>query len=279
MSKKKLKKSENQNINYTENTKNTQNTENTQNIRYDIIYNIVISIIIPLVSQIFYYVVSVKYEEFYGVPKFYFNNNLQQDYIIQGVFVISIILLFSSPYIIKRILKKTKLNYFESLLSIIPGIFSFYLLFSFNIFIVDKYNFYIYFMVEIFGLKVYAWIIFFICIFLSLLIGIIYFLVCSRDEKKGTIISLFKGIVVFMGVISILLISRFGPSDKKQYEIIQGENSEYNIIVGYYKDSAIVMKKEFLENGKIKIKKGDYKIESIEGKEISYFYFDEVCSE
>lgn len=276
MSKKKLKKSENQNINYTENTKNTKNT---QNIRYDIIYNIVISIIMPLVSQIFYYFVSVKYEEFYGVPKFYFNNNLQQDYIIQGFFVISIILLFSSPYIIKRILKKTKLNYFESLLSIIPGIFSFYLLFSFNIFIVDEYNFYICFMVEIFGLKVYAWIIFFICIFLSLLIGRIYFLVCSRDEKKGTIISLFKGIVVFMGVISILLISRFGPSDKKQYEIIQGENSEYNIIVGYYKDSAIVMKKESLENGKIKIKKGDYKIESIEGKEISYFYFDEVCSE
>lgn len=275
MSKKKLKKSENQNINCTE---NTENTKNTQNIWYDIIYNIVI-FIIPLVPQIFDYVVSVKYEEFYGVPKFYFNNNLQQDYIIQGVFVISIMLLFSSPYIIKRILKKTKLNYFESLLSIIPGIFSFCLLFSFNIFIVDEYNFYICFMVKIFGLKVYAWIIFFICIFLSLLIGIIYFLVCSRDEKKGTIISLFKGIVVLMVLISMLPTLRFTPSNKKQYEIIQGENSEYNIIVGYYKDLAIVMKKEFLENGKIKIKKGDYKIESIEGKEISYFYFDEVCSE
>ena len=130
-------------------------------------------------------------------------------------------------------------------------------------------------MVKIFGLKVYAWI----CIFLSLLIGRIYFLVCSRDEKKGIIISSFKCIVVIMVLISMLPTLRFIPSNKKEYEIIQGENSEYNIIVGYYKDSAIVMKKESLENGKIKIKKGDYKIESIEGKEISYFYFDSVCSE
>ena len=261
MNKKKFK---NKNLNY------------TQNIRYDIIYNIVIFIIIPLVSQIFYYFVYLKYEEFYGIPKFHFNNNLQQDYIIQCVYVISIMLVFSSPYIIKRTLKKTKLNVFESLLlSIIFSILSFCILFSFNIFIVDEYNFYICFMVKIFGLKVYAWI----CIFLSLLIGRIYFLVCSRDEKKGIIISSFKCIVVIMVLISMLPTLRFIPSNKKEYEIIQGENSEYNIIVGYYKDSAIVMKKESLENGKIKIKKGDYKIESIEGKEISYFYFDSVCSE
>lgn len=262
MNKKKFK---NKNLNY------------TQNIRYDIIYNIVIFIIIPLVSQIFYYFVYLKYEEFYGIPKFHFNNNLQQDYIIQCVYVISIMLVFSSPYIIKRTLKKTKLNVFESLLlSIILSILSCCILFNFNISIIfGVYNFYICFMVKIFGLKVYAWI----CIFLSLLIGRIYFLVCSRDEKKGIIISSFKCIVVIMVLISMLPTLRFIPSNKKEYEIIQGENLEYNIIVGYYKDSAIVMKKESLENGKIKIKKGDYKIESIEGKEISYFYFDSVCSE
>ena len=272
MKKKKIKKFENENLNY---------IENTQNIWNDIIYNIVISIIIPLVPQIFYYFVYLKYEEFYGVPKFYFNNNLQQDYIIQGVYVISIMLLFSSPYTIKRILKKTKLNIFGSLLlSIILSIISFYIFFGFNVsIIVGIYNFYICFIVEIFGLKVYAWIIFFICIFFSLLIGIISFLVYSRDEKKWIIIFSFKCIVVCMVLISMLQILRFIPSNKKEYEIIKGENSEYNIIVGYYKDSAIVMKKEFLENGKIKIKKGDYKIESIEGKEISYFYFDSVCSE
>lgn len=245
------------------------------------IYGIVIFLIITVLHKIFDYFVYLKYEQFYGIPKFYFYNNSLHDYIMQGVFVISIMFVFSSPYMIKKILKKTKLNYFGSLLlSIIFSILSFYILFSFNVsIIVGVYNFYICFMVKIFGLKVYAWIIFFICIFLSLLIGRIYFLVFNRDEKEDIIIILFKCIVVFMVVISLLLTLRLEPSNKKQYEIIQGENSEYNIIVGYYKDSAIVMKKESLENGKIKIKKGDYKIESIEGKEISYFYFDSVCSE
>ena len=46
----------------------------------------------------------------------------------------------------------------------------------------------------------------------------------------------------------------------------------------YFKINPTTLK-VWKDNGKIKIKKGDYKIESIEGKEISYFYFDSVSSE
>ena len=52
------------------------------------------------------YFYSLKAEQFYGIPKFYFYDNLQADYIMKAVFLMATIMLFFSPFMIKRFLKK-----------------------------------------------------------------------------------------------------------------------------------------------------------------------------
>ena len=76
----------------------------------------------------------------------------------------------------------------------------------------------------------------------------------------------------------------FTPNNKKNYEIIQVGKLECNVIVGYYKDSAIIMKGKIDyqnsdSNSHLKIKKGYYKLESIEEKDLAYYCFDLVTCE
>ena len=58
------------------------------------------------------------------------------------------------------------------------------------------------------------------------------------------------------------------------------KDSEYNMIVGYYNDSAILMRSEInLSNHPIKITKGAYKLESIKGKNLTYYHFESITCE
>ena len=76
----------------------------------------------------------------------------------------------------------------------------------------------------------------------------------------------------------------FTPNNKKDYEIIQVVNLECNVIIGYYKNSAIIMKGKIDYqnnnlNGHLKIKKGRYRIESTEERNLEYCGFDLVTCE
>ena len=84
-------------------------------------------------------------------------------------------------------------------------------------------------------------------------------------------------------IVAVLMFSStlFTPNNKKKYEIIQVGKLECNVIVGYYKDSAIIMNGKIDyqnsdSNSHLKIKKGYYKLESIEEKDLVYCGFDSV---
>ena len=71
--------------------------------------------VLGILYGIIRYFYSLMAEQFYGIPKFYFYDSLQTDYIIKVMFFLAMIMIFFSPLMIKRILKKNKLKIFESL--------------------------------------------------------------------------------------------------------------------------------------------------------------------
>ena len=93
-------------------------------------------------------------------------------------------------------------------------------------------------------------------------------------------------VIIFIVIVMVLIFNStlFTPNNKKNYEIIQVGKLECNVIVGYYKDSAIIMKGKIDyqnsdSNSHLKIKKGYYKLESIEEKDLVYYGFDLVTCE
>ncbi|WP_143604304.1 hypothetical protein [Streptobacillus ratti] len=77
---------------------------------------------------------------------------------------------------------------------------------------------------------------------------------------------------VFVSTIMLIILTtymmyinseKFIIENKKSYEIIEENNKEYNVVIGYYKDSAILMKGKinWLNEGKdsyLEISRGEY---------------------
>lgn len=204
---------------------------------------------------------------------------------------------------IKKFLKKNKLRFFESLC------YSFFL--AFVVFYVALI-FCVSFVTGTLQMKVDDRILFPICIFLGLASWATYFLIFYTDltedqtiderktdkkkEQKEKIIELktkadkialafaiVTEISVFMFALLIIYSAPFRPENKKNYEIVQGENSEYKIITGYYKDSAVLMKGKInRQNSKsisLNITKGNYKLVPIKNKNLVYCHFNLVICE
>jgi len=250
---------------------------------------------------------SLKAEEFYGIPKFYFYDNLQLDYIMNVAFFIMTITLFLSPIMIKRFLKENKLKTFESL------VYSFllaFLAFCLSLEFCDL------FIINILHITGYYSILLGVCIVIAIISWVVYFFVFKTDltehsnidkqetknnknnkNKKDAPVELKtkKDIIAFtfavvttaiIGIIAVLMsnLTLFTPNNKKKYEIIPVGKLECNVIVGYYKDSAIIMKgkrdyRNSDSNSHLKIKKGYYKIGSIEEKDLVYYAFSSVTCE
>ena len=70
------------------------------------------------------------------------------------------------------------------------------------------------------------------------------------------------------------------PEHIKKYEIIKNPETEYNVIVGYYNGSAVLMKGEINKTKwntyTINILKGQYRITSINNTNLEYYYFKTV---
>ena len=250
------------------------------------------------------YFYSLKAEQFYGIPKFYFYDNLQADYIMNAVLFMATIMLIFSPFMIKKFLKKNKLKFFESL--------GFSFLLAFLVFYLSL-EFCVSFITNTLHITGYDSVLLVVCIVVAIISWVVYFFVFKTDltehsnidkeetkedkNKKDTPVELKtkENIIIFalaivtttiIAIIAVLIFSStlFTPNNKKSYEIIKVGEQECNVIVGYYKDAAIIIKgkidyKNSDSNSQLKIKKGYYKIESIEEKDLAYYYFDLVTSE
>lgn len=115
----------------------------------------------------------------------------------------------------------------------------------------------------------------------------------EENEKFNKSFPNLKWIVFVLYIIIVLspfIILAIGtikyPSNKKNYEIIQNNTEKYNVIIGHYKDKAILMKGEIInrrENDKfeviLKIKKGDYMLKNVEEEVINFKRFDKIVIE
>lgn len=252
------------------------------------------------------YIYSLKAEQFYGIPKFYFYDNLQADYIMNAVFFMVTIMLFFSPFMIKKFLKKNKLNIFESL------VHSFWL--AFLVFYLSL-AFCVSFIRNTLHITGYDSVLLGVCIVVAIISWVVYFFAFKTDlteqpniDKQETkedknkkdasvelktkeninvlALAIVTTPIIIIVIVAVLMFSStlFTPNNKKNYEIIQVGKLEYNVIVGYYKDSAIIMKGKIDyqnsdSNSHLKIKKRYYKLESIEEKDLVYYGFDLVTCE
>lgn len=248
------------------------------------------------------YIYSLKAEQFYGIPKFYFYDNLQADYIMNVVFFMATIMLFFSPFVIKRFLKKNKLKILESL--------GYSFLFAFLVFYLSLV-FCVSFIMNTLHITGYDSVLLGVCIVVAIISWIVYFFAFKTDltehtnidkqetkedkNKKDASVELKtkENIIVFalaivitiiIAIVAVLMFSStlFTPNNKKNYEIIQVGKLECNVIIGYYKDSAIIMKGKIDysdSNSHLKIKRRYYKLESIEEKDLVYRGFDLVTCE
>lgn len=250
------------------------------------------------------YYYSIKAEQFYGIPRFYFYDNLQADYIMNVVFFMATVMFFFSPLMIKRFLKKNKLKISESIwYSFLLAFFVLYLSLAFCVsFIMNTLH-----------ITGYDSVLLGVCIVVAIISWFVYFNVfktnltenpnideqktkedeskkdaSTKPKTKKKIILIAFAIVTttIICIIGVLMLNSplFRPNNKKNYEIIQLGKLEYNVIVGYYKDSAIIMKGKIdyqnsNSNSHLKIEKGYYKLESIEEKDLVYCSFDLVTCE
>lgn len=260
----------------------------------------VVLTVLGVLYGIIRYFYSIEAEQFYGIPKFYFYDNLQVDYAMSAVFFMATIMFCFSPIMKKRFLKKNKLNIFKILAySFLYAFLVFYLLLVFCVsFIMNTLH-----------ITGYDSVLLGVCIVVAIISWVVYFFALKTDltdhpniDKQETeedknkadapdelktknIIAFALAIVttILIVIVAVLIFSStlFTPNNKKKYEIIQVGKSECNVIVGYYKDSAIIMKGKIdYQNSdsysQLKIKKRYYKLESIEEKDLIYCGFDSV---
>lgn len=225
-------------------------------------------------KEIFHYMYLNNAEKFYGVPKIYFDDNLIDNYIMNIIFLIASIVILFSPIIIK-IFPEYKLKKIENIM--ISVLISLLILFALWT-LCDEY------VIVFFDTSKNYGIVLLICLALSIFSGVIYYLVfnavCSDDspnQKNNIIYNINVYIAIFIMFIIIFLLSRADNiTHKKDYEFVENTNSEYNVIVGKYKDSVILMKGNIDSKGNFEIEKFHYRIESIEGKNLGYYQFKSV---
>lgn len=252
---------------------------------------------------LYYYFYSINAEQFYGVPKFYFYDNLYVDYLVKIILFIITIIIFFFPQEIKSFLSRNKLSVLESLLySSLFGVFAF----------VVSLIFFFSFLIDILKESEYLYFILYGCAIFGVITLCVYFLIFRNDSKEYlnnkqeinsnkvkhksffmpktsddiiNIFSLVIGIIV-IGMILLLMYHslQFNPDNKKRYEIIEENDMECKVIIGYYKDLAILMDGKISWSDEktkkyLKITKDEYKLESIKNKKLKYYKFNKIICE
>ena len=253
-----------------------------------------------------HYFYSLNAEQFYGIPRSYFYDNLQIDYTMKLLTFIPYIMILLSPIIIKKYFNKLK-----KLDSFAASIFPAFLVLSFWVNFCDSI------IINTLHILVQDSIFVVSCVVILIIFLILYFFAFStdfsehknNDKQKVEIINdkndeieviktkvnnnfskfdviIFIAIFIVLVSICIMLYNStlFTPKNKINYEIFEVGQSKYNVIVGTYKDSVIIMEgmiepSNNNSGSNLKITKYNYKIVSIEEKELEYCSFNLVSSE
>lgn len=105
----------------------------------------------------------------------------------------------------------------------------------------------------------------------------------DAEEWLGTsnfIKFLYVLVCVLVTINALVLLVKLSPlevKNQKSYEFISGEESGYRIIVEHYQDSVVLMQGS-IDDGKLEIEKGDYRIEPLGKRQIEYKQFKDVDS-
>lgn len=260
-----------------------------------------------IIKNFYSYVYSIKAEEFYGVPRHYFHENILGSVNINILFFVVCIFVIISPLLIKRAMRRKKLSNFEGIIySLMVSLFVLQILFMSAIRLIDTLKINI--SNKIFGIISIEKIIL-ISIFIVFIISLyVYFkLFTSEDpniEEKTEEIKEMKRIIqdkhdlnaitiMFATIIFVLLINivfligslfDINLENKKAYEVAEVkkidnlDKNEVMLVVGYYKDKVMLMNIVDEKDNKIIFQKYSYEFEPIENLKMEFVKFENVKS-
>jgi|GEM_PF-1496665 hypothetical protein len=247
---------------------------------------------------------SIGAERLYGVPRIYFYNDVSTEYLFAIIAPAYCAVVFLYPLIIRRFGKIGRISLFNAfLMSCSYASFVFYLTAIFcNSLITSTRN-----------PKWYDIVMFVLCVILGIITFLTYFYFCrygyidnikdksevecgkeaidndnkiksSNKNKKTNLFAVLLAIIITSTVFMVARLSSMktshNPEHIKKYEIIKNPETEYNVIVGYYNGSAVLMKGEINKTKwntyTINILKGQYRITSINNTNLEYYYFKTV---
>lgn len=251
-----------------------------------------------VIKNIYYFWYSLEAEQFYGIPRRYFYENILGDVNIYLILILIFILILLSPPIIKKWLKKRRTSNLEAVgYSFFISMLIFYVLLNFAIYVIN-------------GLKIKCLSLRTGILIIIGIISLVSFFVYRKlfveedesileennyatdkkskidTEKKGVVYPSF-GIVFAIAVVcaTVLFFSQIKlPPYINTYEVVYEDNCPKKIVIGEYKECYIlidiikmedemkgrklVFKKYFYElKEKDNLKIGNLKFEQVEGEE------------
>lgn len=254
-----------------------------------------------LIKNMYSFYYSIQAEQFYGIPRKYFYENVLGDVNISLILVLLFILVLLSPTIIKKCLK-VRISLFDAV--VCSGMISIsihYILLLTVMQILDTFK------LDYINNSKYLCIGILISIFCIMVLSFFVYiklftsgdskLIDNTDiekqeiqntvKKRKILHTIFAVIFTFL-VMSILLLFFSNielPSNKKNYEVVQEKNNVKKIVVVDYKDFYILMdtkeiKKVKLKNNeegnKLVFKKYRYELKRKENNKIIYYNFKQV---
>lgn len=261
-------------------------------------------VVIGEVLKLDRFLCSISAERLYGVPRFYFYNDVFTEYLFAIIAPVYFAIVFLYPIIIRRFGKIGRISLFNSFfMSCSYASLVFYLTAIFCNSLITSTR----------SPRWYDIIMFVLCVILGIITFLTYFYFCrygyidnikdkyeiecgkeakdndnkikgSNKNKKTNLFAVLLAIIITSTVIMVAWLSSMktshNPEHIKKYEIIKNPETEYNVIVGYYNGSAVLMKGDINKTKwntyTLNILKGQYRIASINNTNLEYYYFTTV---
>lgn len=274
--------------------------KNISNIKYIPVFSAILYGMAMVIKNVYLFYYSFRAEQFYGIPRKYFYENVLGDVNISLILVLLFILVLVSPTIIKKWLKR-RLSLFEAvaysgMISIV--IFEIILLTVIRILDTFKLDYIINSKISQIGFLIFVFCItvFSFCVYIKLFMSedseIIENTYIEKQKiqntnKKRKIHIIFASICTFVvvGIVFLFLVNIEFPSNTKSYEVVLEKNDVKRIVVGDYKDFYILMDVKEIKNVKLKndeegyklvFRKYYYELKQKENNKIVYFNFKQV---
>lgn len=246
-----------------------------------------------VIKNIYYFLYSLEAEQFYGIPRRYFYENILGDVNIYLILILIFILILLSPPIIKKWLNKRRISNLEAVVySFIISMLIFYVLLNCAIYVINSLK--MKYLDSMIGILIIISIISLISFFvyIKLFVKEDESIVeennyvtdkKSKDdtEKKGVVYPSFS-IVFAIAVIctTVLFLSQIKtPPYINTYEVIYEDNCPKKIVIGEYKECYILMDIIKMKGHKLVFKKYFYELKEKDNLKIGNLKFEQVKGE